>query len=129
MTEYVGPVVGDTFRAMLCGGAEPTWYQETDEIRREKVLPAVIECFRLIREELGGRLLTSFDDDFLMCGTPRSRAWSFYLIYEVRNLKTVTAMVDLFRTPINGVRLDRYFHVEVLVGREFFPAEEVSQPR
>lgn len=126
MTEYVGPVVGDAFRAMLCGGAEPSWYQELEEVRTQSVLPAFIECFRLIREDLGARLLTSFDDDFLMCGTPRSRPWSFYLVYEVHDLKTVTAMVNLFRVPVKGIRLDRYFHVEALVGREFFPAERVG---
>jgi hypothetical protein len=123
VTEYVGPVVGESFRVMLCGGAEPAWYQESDADRRDRVLPAILECFRRIRDDLGLRLLVSFDDDFLMCGTPRSRPWSFYVVYEASDLTRVVTMVDLFRTAIDGVRLDRYFHVEALVGREFFPAE------
>ena len=123
MTEYINPTVGDSLRVMICGGAEPSWYSEDENVRREEVLPAMIECFRRIHEELGACRLATFDDDFLMCGTPRSRCWSFYLVYEVKDLAMVVAIVDLFRVPIEGIRLDRYFHIDALVGRSFFPAE------
>ena len=123
MAEYVYPTVPSPLRIMLCGNAAAAWYEEDDHIRSTEVLPAFIECFRKITEELGARCITTFDDDLLMVGVPRSRDWSFYAVYEASDLQTVTAMVNLFRMPIQGVRLDKYFCIEVMVGREFFPAE------
>jgi hypothetical protein len=122
--EYVYPTVPKPLRVLLLGAAEPAWYLEDDRVRSESVLPSFMECFRRIREELGAECLTTFDDDLLMAGTPRSKNWSFYVIYEVPDLEAATALVNLFRMPISGVRLDRYFRVEAVVGRAFFPAEE-----
>jgi hypothetical protein len=121
--DYVYPTVPKPLRVLVLGAAEPAWYLEDDGARRDAVLPAFMECFRMINEELGARCITTFDDDLLMAGTPRSKHWSFYLVYEAPDLDVVTAMVNMFRMPINGVRLDRYFRVEAIVGRAFFPAE------
>ncbi len=123
MAEYVYPTIPDPIRIMMCGNASSAWYEEDETVKSEQVLPAFIECFRKMKEELGARCITTFDDDLFMVGVPRSRPWSFYLVYEVPNIAVVNSMVNLFRMHIQGVRLDKYFSIEALIGREFFPAE------
>ncbi len=120
---YVPPTVPKPLRVMFLGAAEPAWYQAAPDVQQNSVLPAMFTCFRRWNEEMGARCLGTFDDDLLMAGTPRVRQWSWYLLYEVPDLETVTAMINMLRTPIGGVRLDRYFRAEALVGRGFFPAE------
>ena len=120
---YRPPAVPRPLRVLILGAAEPAWYQEAPDVQQEYVLPAMFSCFRRWSEEMGARCLGTFDDDLFMVGTPRTRQWSFYLLYEVPDLETITAMINLLRTPIGGIRLDRYFRAEALVGRGFFPVE------
>ena len=116
------PTLEAPLRALVLGSAEPAWYTADDALRRERIVPALTECFARWRS-WGASLLGTFDDDLLMVGTPRSRDTSFYLLYEVDDLELVTAMLNLPRQEVQGLRLDAYFRFEALLGRRFFPAE------
>ncbi|QBI20424.1 hypothetical protein ER308_13180 [Egibacter rhizosphaerae] len=116
------PTLESPLRVLVLGSAEPSWYTADDTLRQERVVPALTACFARW-QEWGADLLATFDDDLLMVGNPRSRDTSFYLLYEVDDLELVTAMLNLPRQELEGVRLDRYFRFEALLGRRFFPAE------
>lgn len=121
--ELYRPTMSAPLRMMIIGSAEPSWYDASDEVRSDVVLPVLIGAFARWKS-WGARLLTSFDDDLLMVGTPRIRKGSFYLVYEVEGLAQATAMINLFRLPVKEVRLDMYFSLTATLGRHFFPAED-----
>ena len=116
------PTLESPLRMLALGAAEPAWYQADHADRTERIVPALIRCFS-IWEEWGATCLATFDDDLLMVGTPRTRGQSFYLLYEVPGLEMASAMINLFRVPLDGVRLDTYFRFEAMLGRSFFPVE------
>jgi hypothetical protein len=111
------------YRVLVLGGGLPAYFEASEEEKENVFLPA----FRglLARwEELGARVVASFCDDVLQVGPAEPGRWAWYLIFEVDDLDVAAAMVDAVRTPIDGVRLDRYLRFELRVGRPFFSREE-----
>lgn len=122
MTEFVMPSLAPPYRVLLLGAATHGWAVAPDAERREQALPRLIATMQSWMS-MGARLITTFDDDLFMVGEPRSTGFSWYLVFEVDALDTVTAMINSFREPRDGVRLDRWFRLEARVGRAFFPLE------
>ena len=110
-------------RVLVLGGGLSAFFEASEEEKTNVFLPA----FRRLLarwEELGARVVASFCDDVLQVGPVESGRWAWYLIFEVDDLDVAVAMVDEVRTPIEGVRLDRYVRFEVRVGRPFWAREE-----
>ena len=76
--------------------------------------------------DLGAQLITTLDDDLLKVGEPVDGDHTWYLVYQVPDLQTVSDMLHGFRVEKNGARLDRWFRLEAKICRPFFPIEALA---
>lgn len=110
-------------RILVLGGGLPAYFDASEEEKRDVFLPR-FKALLAEWEELGARVVASFCDDVLQVGPAGPGGWAWYLIFEVDELDTAKAMVDLVRREADGVRLDRYVRFEVRIGRPFWAREE-----
>lgn len=111
------------YRIMLVGAPLETFFAAPEEEQRETFFPRFAAVLREW-EDLGARVVASFCDDVLMVAPPRTTDWSWYLVFEVDDLDVAAAMINAVRTPVDGVRLDRYVRFEARIGRPFWEREE-----
>jgi hypothetical protein len=110
---------------LLLGASGPGWYAAADSERQTLILPRLMQvCAAWL--DMGARLITTLDDDILKVGQPSGDDFTWYLVYEVPSLQTVSDMLHLFRVEENGARLDRWFRLEAKICRPFFPVEALS---
>jgi hypothetical protein len=110
-------------RILVLGGGLPAYFEASEEEKRDVFLPR-FKGLLAEWEELGARVVASFCDDVLQVGPAEPGAWAWYLIFEVDDLETARAMIDLVRRDADGVRVDRYVRFEVRIGRPFWAREE-----
>jgi hypothetical protein len=119
------PSASPPLRVLLLGASTQGWYQASAEDRATVILPRLTEaCAEWL--DLGARLITTLDDDLLKVGEPVSGDHTWYLVYEVPDLQTVSDMLHRFRIEKDGARLDRWFRLEAKICRPFFPIEALS---
>jgi hypothetical protein len=110
-------------RILVLGGGLPAYFEASEDEKQEVFLPR-FKALLAAWEELGARVVASFCDDVLQVGPAAPGAWAWYLIFEVDQLDTAAAMIDLVRREQDGVRLDKYVRLEVRIGRPFWAREE-----
>jgi len=115
--------VAGPHRILVLGGGLPAYFEASEDEKRDVFLPR-FKTLLADWEGLGARVVASFCDDVLQVGPAASGAWAWYLIFEVDELDTASAMIDLVRREQDGVRLDRYVRFEVRIGRPFWAREE-----
>lgn len=126
MSHYGAPDATPPLRVLLLGASGPGWYAASDEERRQVILPRLMAvCASWL--DMGARLITTLDDDILKVGQPADNDHTWYLVYEVPSLQTISDMLHAFRVEENGARLDRWFRLEAKVCRPFFPIEAISR--
>lgn len=86
---------------------------------------AAVAAFRAAFDDLAGRfgvhVLGTMDDDELMVGPSERWPWTCYILADVADLKTVTAVTTLVRDwEVGPHRLWRYARIEARVGRPLF---------
>jgi len=114
-------------RVLLLGAATRGWYAASEDERRHLALPRLVAvCAGWAT--LGARLITTLDDDIFKVGEPAAGDVTWYLVYEVDDLQTVSEMLNAFRIERDGARLDRWFRLEARICRPFFPIEAIAQP-
>lgn len=116
---FVKPTAEPPFRTMVLAACRDSWYEVSDEERREVALPTLQHLLD-DWEKLGFELLHSFDDDFFLVGQPGSLQFPIYILGEVPSLDTVVQMMNRARTTTDGERADRYFRFECRIGRKLF---------
>ena len=107
----------------MLGGGLPAYFDASEDEKRDVFLPR-FKALLTEWEELGARVVASFCDDVLQVGPAAPGSWAWYLIFEVDELDTAAAMIDLVRREQDGIRLDRYIRLEVRIGRPFWEREE-----
>lgn len=123
---YDAPDATPPLRVLLLGASGPGWYAASGTERAEVILPRLMQvCAGWL--DLGARLITTLDDDILKVGQPAGDDFTWYLVYEVPGLQTVSDMLHAFRVEENGARLDRWFRLEAKICRPFFPIEAISR--
>jgi hypothetical protein len=110
-------------RILVLGGGLPAYFDASEDEKREVFLTR-FKALLAEWEKLGARVVASFCDDVLQVGPAAPGAWAWYLIFEVAELDTAAAMIDVVRREQDGVRLDRYVRFEVRIGRPFWAREE-----
>ena len=110
-------------RILVLGGGLPAYFDASEDEKRDVFLPR-FKALLADWEELGARVVASFCDDVLQVGPAAPGAWAWYLIFDVDELDTAAAMIDLVRREQDGVRLDRFVRFEVRIGRPFWAREE-----
>lgn len=105
------------------GSLQPGYYTAGDEERRDAILPAM-KALLEGWEQLGARLIGSFDDDLFIVGPPASLDFSIYLLYEADMLDVFVRMLQQVRDRTAGVRLDEYIRFEARIGRALFLASD-----
>lgn len=125
MDEYVPPAYRSPHRVMVLGAATRGWYDASEQERLERYLPRLRQVLAAW-EELGARLIASFDDDYFVTGEPSSADFSIYLLYEVDDPGVVAGMIQRVREEVDGVRLDRCFRFEARIGRPLFVASDFA---
>lgn len=124
---YTAPDASPPLRVLLLGASGPGWYAASGHERETVILPRLMAvCAQWLT--MGARLVTTLDDDILKVGQPADTDHTWYLVYEVPSLQTVSDMLHLFRVEADGARLDRWFRLEAKVCRPFFPVEALPQP-
>ena len=119
---------GDQKRALLLGAMTSEFYGIRDDQERA----AVLRRFDQLTEEwqeLGARVLATFDDDLFMVGEPGSPRFTFYLLFLIDEVDVVTEMIQRVREEVDGVRMDRFVRFEAHVGRPFFLLEPPSRSK
>lgn len=125
MTRNAGPSASPPLRLLLLGASTQGWYAASAADQAEVILPRLTEvCGEWAT--LGARLITTLDDDLLKVGEPVSGDHTWYLVYEVPDLQTVSDMLHAFRVEKHGARLDRWFRLEAKICRPFFPIEGIA---
>ncbi|HRJ68835.1 MAG TPA: hypothetical protein PK812_04430 [Beijerinckiaceae bacterium] len=124
---YPAPDATPPLRVLILGASGPGWYAASQQERAERILPRLAAVFAAWTA-LGARLIVTLDDDLLKVGQPADHDHTWYLVYDVPDLQTVSTMLHQFRLEVDGARLDRWFRLEAKVCRPFFPAEAVAQP-
>ena len=112
------------YRVLVLGGGLPAYFEASEEEKRETFLPAFRSLLAHWEDELAARVVASFCDDVLQVGPAEPGGWAWYLIFELDDLETASAMMDAVRVPRGGVRLDRYLRFELRIGRPFWAREE-----
>ena len=127
-TLYPAPDARPPLRVLLLGASGPGWYAASQDERRALILPRLTAvCARWLT--MGARLVVSLDDDILKVGQPPGDDATWYLVYDVPDLQTVSDMLHLFRLEEDGARLDRWFRLEAKICRPFFPAEPADSAK
>lgn len=112
------------WRVLLRAGVIEGWTQGTSEERRDLVFPEYIEVHRKWKE-MGVKMIGTIDDRLTQAGTPGSRQYGWYELYEVNDLSTVGKMLDLIRhSQLGKVRLDKYMRYDALIGTPQIEAEQ-----
>lgn len=112
------------WRVLLRAGVIEGWTQGTSEERRDLIMPEYYEVHRLWKE-MGVKMIGTIDDHLTQAGTPGSRHYGWYELYEVNELSTVGKMLDLIRSSQLGkVRLDKYMRYDALIGTPQISAEQ-----
>ena len=123
--EFVAPQIAPPYRVLFLGAANHGWFSASDAERTGVILPRLKQVCAGWKA-MGARLITTLDDDLFIVGQPSSTAFTWYLVYEIDALETVTAMIHSFRISENGARLDKWFRLEARVCRPFFPVEDLG---
>ena len=76
-------------------------------------------------KEMGVKMIGTIDDHLTQAGTPGSRHYGWYELYEIDDLATVGKMLDLIRhSQLGKVRLDKYMRYDALIGTPQISAEQ-----
>ena len=87
-------------------------------------MPEYYEVHRLWKE-MGVKMIGTIDDHLTQAGTPGSRHYGWYELYEINELSTVGKMLDLIRhSQLGKVRLDKYMRYDALIGTPQISAEQ-----
>jgi hypothetical protein len=111
------------YRALVMGSLQPGYYTASNDARRDAILPSM-KALLDRWEELGARLIGSFDDDLFIVGPPASIDFSIYMLFEIPTLDILVQMLHQVRETTAGVRLDEYIRFEARVGRALFLASD-----
>jgi hypothetical protein len=113
------------WRVLLRAGVIEGWTQGTSADRRDLIMPEYNEVHRKWKE-MGVKMIGTIDDHLTQAGTPGSRNYGWYELYEVNELSTVGKMLDLIRhSQLGDVRLDKYMRYDALIGTPQIEAEQV----
>jgi hypothetical protein len=105
-------------RVLFCCGVTQNFF----DLPREQigtVWQAYGKMLGAIEAMEGVRVLGIMDDDRLVVGQSDGAPWTFYIMADVVDFDTVTAVCNLYRTTAVGeYNLWRYGKIEARVGRE-----------
>lgn len=114
------------WRVLLRAGVIEGWTQGASEERRELIMPEYNEVHRMWKEMDGVKMIGTIDDHLTQAGTPGSRHYGWYELYEIDKLSTVGKMLNLIRrSQLGKVRLDKYMRYDALIGTPQIEAEQV----
>src|SRR5688500_3159026 len=104
------------WRMIVRGAFQDPWSTATQE-EKDKVFSERIAIHREW-QDLGCRLIVTLDDELNMGGQPGARLWNFYSVWEITEPGITLQLLNPFRTEDpDRVRLDRYFRLELVVGK------------
>jgi hypothetical protein len=105
-------------RVLFCCGVTQNFF----DLPREQigtVWQAYGKMLSAIDAMEGVQVLGIMDDDRLTVGQSDGAPWTFYIMADVVDFDTVTAVCNLYRTtPVGEYNLWRYGKIEARVGRE-----------
>jgi hypothetical protein len=109
-----------TLRVLFCLGIGQNFFDAQAE-ERAAAIAAFRAAFDDLESRFGIRVLGTMDDDELMVGPSAGWPWTCYILADVPDLKTVTAVTTLVRDwEVGDDRLWKYVRIEARVGRSLF---------
>ncbi|WEB44715.1 hypothetical protein MOV08_39155 [Streptomyces yunnanensis] len=107
-------------RTLFCIGVTQDFFAADDALRAT-VAAAIPPAFDRLGERFGVHVLGTLDDDQLMVGATTAWPWTSYILADVPDLQTASAVCGIVRdTPVGDSRLWRYLRIEARVGRPLF---------
>jgi hypothetical protein len=104
-------------RVLFCCGVTQNFF----DLPREQVGPvwqAYDAMLKSIEAMENVKVLGIMDDDRLVVGQADDASWTFYIMADVADFDTASAVCNLFRTtPVGEYNLWRYGKIEARVGR------------
>lgn len=114
MTDSTSPA---PLRVLFCYGISPAFFA-LPRAAQPPVFAAFGTMFKAIQEMSGVKVIGTLDDDQLMVGPSTTWPWTSYILADVADLATVSAVCNLLRiTPVGDDLLWKYARVEARVGR------------
>ena len=108
------------WRLIVRGAFQDGWLLAEQE-EKNRVFRAWLEIHHEW-EALGCRLIATVDDELSMVGAPGGRLWNFYSLWEIPGPDVVYDLLNFFRRE-EGIRFDRYFRFETVVGKPIVSME------
>ena len=108
------------WRLIVRGAFQDGWLLAEQE-EKNRVFRAWLEVHHEW-EQLGCRLIATVDDELSMVGQPGARLWNFYSLWEIPEPGVVYDLLNCFRRE-EGIRFDRYFRFETVVGKPIVSME------
>ncbi|AOJ06129.1 hypothetical protein [Burkholderia mayonis] len=104
-------------RVLFCCGVTQNFF-DLPRARIGEVWQAYGTMLAAVEAMDGVRVLGVMDDDRLVVGQSDGAPWTFYIMADVVDFDTVTAVCNLYRTtPVGDYNLWRYGKIEARVGR------------
>ncbi len=112
-------LLGNGMRALFCVGITEAFFNATPEETRE-IGAAIKEAFDDLEGRFGVKVLGTFDDDLIQCGTTTSYPYISYILAEIPDFEAVVHVTNIIRTPYKDGRLAKYLTIQSRVGRPLF---------
>ena len=91
-----------------------------DRANLKDIGEAIKEAFNDLSGRFGIKVLGTFDDDLLQCGSNDSFPFISYILAEVPDVAAAMKVANLVRTPYGAGRLTRFLKIEARIGHELF---------
>lgn len=114
------------YRIMVTGTATDVFFGASESEKTERAMPRFKQILAEW-EQLGARVVASMCDDVFQVGVAEPPRWAWYLLFDVDDLDVAAAMIQATRELVDGVRGDRYFRFELVIGRPFWAREETAE--
>jgi hypothetical protein len=110
------------WRMIVRGAFQDAW-STASQAEKDDVFQAWMDTHKQWQAS-GCRLIATLDDELNMVGQPGARLWNFYSVWEIPDPALTLELLNLFRTEdASAIRLDRYFRLELVVGKPIVSLE------
>ena len=112
-------LLGEGLRALFCIGINDDFFRAPPE-EKKVVGAALVAAFDDLEGRFGVKVLGTFDDDLLQCGTAQGFPYISYILAEIPDFEAAVAVTNCLREPAGDSILSRYVTIQSRIGHPLF---------